>query len=208
MRRNLGFPTQTLRCHSHRGNLEFIKAQPVNDQKALVTGFEDVDMAKSVIVKLHDGRINLEKIELVTKNVNIEAPEVETPIVHATTESSMIKSAAKWGSIGAGTGLFAGLFTPFPGLALGIAAMGALTGGILGGVAGVYHAVGDNSVNLPTLEEYEQMLKNGHCLVVVRGNHVFVMQAEKIVKSFPDIHRHVHALNGHEHHEHPAHEIP
>jgi hypothetical protein len=72
----------------------------------------------------------------------------------------------------------------------------------------VEHAVEDDSVELPTLDEYEELVKNGHPLVVVQGNHEEVMRAEEIVKEFPDIHRHVHSMHGHEYHEHPAHRVP
>ena len=179
--------------------------QTGTEPKALVTVFEDLETAKSVVEKLHEAGFSLDKIELVTHRVHTEAPEVETPIVHETTESSMIQGATKWGGLGVGTGLLAGILTGFPGLALGMAMMGGVTGAIMGGMAGVDHAVNDDSVDLPTLDEYEQMVKNGRSLVVVQGNHEEVMRAEEVVKDFPDIHQHVHAMHGHEFHEHAVH---
>lgn len=182
-------------------------SQPDTGPKALVTVFEDLETAKSVAEKLHDEGYRLDQIELVTHHIADEAPEVTTPKHHETTTSSLLDSAGKWGSVGAGTGLLAGLLTPFPGMALGMAIMGGVTGALMGGMAGVEHAVEDDSVDLPSLEEYDQMVRNGHSLIVVQGNHEEVMRAEKIVKEFPDIHRHLHRMHGHEYHEHPANRI-
>lgn len=100
--------------------------------------------------------------------------------------------------------MVAGLLTTFPGMALGMAIMGGVTGAIMGGIAGVDEAVDDDSVNLPTLEEYEQMVKNGHALVVVLGTHDEAMKAENLIEELPHIHRNIHPLHGHDFHEHPA----
>ncbi len=173
--------------------------------KALVTVFDDLETATSVIEKLIESGFAKEKIELVTQHIADEAPEVETPKIHETTQSSLIDGAAKWGGIGAGTGLAIGLLTAFPGLALGMAIMGGVTGSIVGAISGVDHAVDDDSVDLPTLEEYEQLVKNGDKLVVVLGEHDEVMRAEKIVKDMLHVRSHIHLVHGHEYHEHPAH---
>ena len=140
-------------------------------KKALVTVFGDLDSAERVIEKLFKSGFPKEQIELVAHHVADEAPEIETPKDHETTESSLIDAATKWGGVGTGAGLAAGLFVPFPGLALGMAIMGGVTGAIMGGIAGVDHAVTDDSVELPTLDEYEQLVKNGDKLVVILGSH-------------------------------------
>lgn len=173
-------------------------------KKGLVAVFEDLETAKKVVEKLHASGFALDKIELVTRDVGQEAPQLMTPKVHETTGALMIASAGKWGGVGAGAGLLAGLLTGNPGLALGMAAMGGMTGAFVGGMAGVDQAVEDDAVNLPTLSEYEQLVQNGRCLVVVLGGHDKVMHAEAIIKGLPDIHRHLHALHGHEFHEHPV----
>lgn len=177
------------------------------EPKALVTVFEDLETALNVIKKLDGSGFPREKIELVSKHIANEAPEVETPKVHETTASSLVESAVRWGGVGTGTGLVAGFLTPFPGLALGMAIMGGVTGAIVGGIAGVEHAVEDDSVNLPTLEEYEHLVENGDRLVVVLGEHEEVMRAEKIIKEMCDVRRHIHPVHGHEYHEHPAHHV-
>lgn len=180
-------------------------ANPENGPKALVTVFDDLETATNVIEQLVESGFAKEKIELVAHHIADDAPEVETPKVHETTASDLLGGATKWGSIGAGTGLVAGLLTTFPGLALGMAIMGGVTGAIMGGMAGVDHAVNVDSVDLPTLDEYEQLVKNGDKLVVVLGDHDEVMRAETIVKEMLHVRSHIHPVHGHQYHEHPAH---
>ncbi len=180
------------------------RKQPDAGPKALVTVLETPEAAKEVLEALHANAFSLEKIELVVNHIADEAPEVETPRIHETTESELLDSAVKWGGVGAGTGLVAGLLTTFPGLALGMAIMGGVTGAIMGGMAGVDDAVNDDSVNLPKLDEYEQMVKDGHALVVVLGTHDEAMRAESVIRELPHIHLNIHPVHGHDFHEHPA----
>jgi len=184
------------------------KKQTELGPKALVTVFEDLETAKEVAEKLHEEGFLIDKIELVTHDVHEEAPEVETPKDHPTTQSDLLDKAGKWGGVGAGTGLLAGLLTGFPGLALGMTIMGGVTGAIVGGMAGVDHAVNVDSIDLPTLDEYEQLVKNGDKLVVVLGSHEEVMRAEQVVKKMLHVRSHIHPVHGHEYHEHPAHKLP
>ncbi len=177
----------------------------IKGPKALVTVLDDMETANQVVEKLVRSGFDKRKIELVGHDIADEAPEVETPKVHETTESSLIDGASKWGGAAAGTGLAIGLLTGFPGLALGMAFMGGVTGAIVGGIAGVDHAVEDESVDLPTLDEYEHLVKNGEILVVVLGEHDEVMRAEEIVKSMVQVRSHIHPVHGHLYHEHPAH---
>ncbi len=181
--------------------------QSGTEPKALVAVIDELDTAKHVIETLHSQGVPLEKLELVTHDVHEEAPEINTPKVHETMATSLIDNAAKWSAVGAGLGALGGLAaiaTTFPGLALGMVIMGGVTGGIVGGLAGVEHAAEDDSVDLPTLDEYEQYVKNGYALVVVLGSHDEVMAAEEIVKKTPHVSSHVHLVHGHAYHEHPA----
>ena len=59
------------------------------------------------------------------------------------------------------------------------AIMGGVTGAIMGGIAGVEHAVEDESVNLPTIEEYEKLVKEGNFLVVLLGTEEEIKNGEK-----------------------------
>jgi hypothetical protein len=187
-----------------KGNVNMKLEQPYSQSKALVIVFEDLPTATSIVDKLALAGLPLGQVELVTRHVVEDVPEIESPAVHDTTGSTMVENSFKWGGVGVGTGIVAGLLTPFPGLVLGMAIMGGVTGAIMGGMAGVDEAIADDSVNLPTLEEYEQLVQNGHCLVVVRGSQEDIARAEVIVREYPDIHSHLHALHGHEFHEHPA----
>lgn len=172
--------------------------------KALVTVFDDLDTAKTVIEELHEAGFPVDKIELVTHSVEEEAPEVTTPKDHETTATSVVEGAAKWSGFGAATGLLAAVFAPFPGLGLAMIFMGGLTGAVVGGIAGLQHAIDDDAVDLPTLEEYEELVKTGDSLVVVLGSHDEVMHAESIVQNMTDVRSHIHNLHGHQFHEHPS----
>ncbi|MEZ6097022.1 MAG: hypothetical protein R3C03_22840 [Pirellulaceae bacterium] len=174
--------------------------------KALVTVVEDAETARKVIEKLVASGVSRERIELVTRDVHRQASEVETPKVGETAASTIVKNASKWVGVGLGTGAIAGLLTPFPGLALGMIAMGGLTGAIVGGMAGIDEAVEDESVDLPTVDEYQELVSSGNLLIVLRGDHDEVMEAEAIVKHVADIRSHLHPLHGHDFHEHTVRE--
>ena len=178
------------------------------DFKALVIVFNSLQTAKTAVEKLFDSKFKFDKIELVTNDIQGNIPEVQTPKVHETTSSASLDSMTKWGTIGAGTGLLAGLLTGFPGLVLGMTVAGGLTGSAMGGVAGVDHAVTDDSVDLPTIAEYDKLIRNGDQLVVVLGIHEEVMRVEEIVKDTQHIRCHIHPVHGHEYHEHPARKLP
>jgi hypothetical protein len=173
--------------------------------RALVTVLDDLPTANRVIETLHGQGIALSSIELVTHNLHEEAPELETPKVHETTASNFVEGAARWGGAGAGLGaIAAAVLAPFPGLGLGMILVGGLTGAVVGGLSGLDQAVDDDSIDLPTLEEYETLIQRGNSLVVVLGDHAQVMRAEKIIKAMNHVRMHIHLLHGHEFHEHPA----
>ena len=178
---------------------------PSNDQKALVTVIDDLATAEQAILKLRESGYPQKQIELVSHHVVDEAPEVDTPDVHETTQSSVIDNASKWASMGAGGGAIAGLMTGFPGMALGMAIMGGVTGAIMGGIAGVEHTVEDESVNLPSIEEYEQLVKDGNFLIVLLGTLEEIKKGEEVIKHLPHMQMHLHPVQGHDFHIHPTH---
>lgn len=176
----------------------------VHNRKHLSPFLKTWKSATNVVNALHEKGFSLDKIELVSKNVQKEAPEVTTPYTHETTSTSLVEGAAKWGGVGAGLGVIGSILTPFPGVGLGMIIMGGMTGAIVGGMAGVEHALEDDSIDLPTLQEYQQILNNDEKIVVILGTHEEVMQAEKIINDLPHSHSHIHAVHGHLFHEHPA----
>ena len=175
-----------------------------NLAKALVTVFDDLSTAKTVVEELHDAGFPIDRIELVTHSVEAEAPEVITPRIHETTATAMVDSAVKWSGLGAAAGILAAVFAPFPGLGLAMIFMGGITGAVVGSIAGLEHAIDDDSVDLPSLAEYEQLVQTGDSLVVVLGNHDKVMHAESIVQNMHNVRSHIHTLHGHQFHEHPT----
>ncbi len=175
-----------------------------NNRKALVTVFEDLETAKLAVENLHGAGFSLKQIELVTQDFQREAPEVCTPKTHETTASSLLEGSIEWGTVGAGIGAVAALIVPFPGVALGMIVMGGVTGAFVGGLAGIEHANDDDTVNLPTEEEYERFVSEGYSLVVVLGTHDDAVNAKNIISEIPAIHSHTHPVHGHEFHEHPT----
>jgi nucleotide-binding universal stress UspA family protein len=176
----------------------------VTEPKAHVTVFDDLNAAKSSIEALLAAGFSTDNIELLTSDLHADNFHIETPRVHETTGESVVENAAKWGGIGAAAGALSAVFAPFPGLALGMIAVGGITGAIMGGIVGVEHAVEDDSVNLPTIEEYEQLVKAGNSLLVVRGSHKEIMRVGDIINDLFDVRSHIHDLHGHEFHEHPV----
>jgi len=177
--------------------------------KALVTVYEDLPSAVEVIKALRQAGIPTDAIELVTNDIHAESPEVQTPPDRETTTDLVMASAEKWGAAGMGAGavvgLLASVLTPFPGMAIGamIVAAGA-TSAVVGGIGGMGKAVRDDTVNLPTPDEYEELLKSGFRLVVVRGTHEQIMRARDVILKIVPVRSHLHPLHGHEFHEHPS----
>lgn len=176
----------------------------IASEKVLVTVFDDYQTATEVVQRLQTRGFPADKIELVTYDVHKEAPEINTPKVHETTTSSFIDNAAKWGAIGAGAGAVAGLITSLPGVGLGMIVIGGLTGAAAGGMAGISQAIDDDSVNLPTIDEYNSIVQNGATLVVLNGSHNEVARAENTIKQMYSVRSHIHPVHGHEYHEHPG----
>ncbi len=177
------------------------------DRKTLVTVFDNMDHAARAVIALHEAGFDHQVVELVSHDITTESPEVVTPPVHEITASVMVDSAEKWGAIGAGSGAAAGIViaaaTGFPGLALAAIFAGGLAGTFFGGIAGIDQASQDDTVDLPTLAEYQEMLNQGRKIVTVRGSHADVLRARDVLASHPSIRLHVFPLHGHEFHEHP-----
>ncbi len=176
-----------------------------SDAKALVTVLEDIESANTVVEALREQGYATDKIELVTHNVHQQAPEIE-PEEHAeSTSDSLIHDAGKGAGLGVIVGIAASVFAPVPGLGLAMILTGGVIGGAFGGIAGLQHAAEDNSVDLPSIEEYQKLVEDGHFLVVVNGTHDEVAKAASIIEDLPYIHNHVHRLHGHDAHEHGTH---
>jgi hypothetical protein len=175
--------------------------------KALVSVFEDLETAIEAVHALQGAGFATDKMELINQNVAAELPDVQTPKTHETTATTLLGSAEKWGALGAGAGATAGILaaiaTGFPGIGLGMIFMGGVTGAIVGGMAGAAGAVEDDSVNLPTLADYEKELEDGRTVVVVHGSHEQMMNAREVISELPFAHQHLHLIHGHEFHEHP-----
>lgn len=177
--------------------------QKVISPKAHVSIFDDLPTAQRTIEALHIAGFALDKVELITKDADVRAHGIESPKHRERTGDSMLENAAKWGSVGAAAGGLSIVFAPFPGMVLGMMAVGGITGAIMGSAVGVEHAVEDDAVDLPSLEEYEALVRKGKCLVVVHGTHKEVMRAGSIINDLLHTRSHILTLHGHEFHEHP-----
>lgn len=185
-------------------NDELNSDQKGTQTKAEVIVFDDLTAAQSAVQSLYEAGFDLDKIELITKGVEVGAGGFETPKDPETTNSAMIENVTKWGSVGAAAGSLSVVFTPFPGLVLGSIAVAGLTGAIMGGMAGVEHAAEDDSVDLPSIQQYQRLVRRGKFLVVVRGTHTELLRVESIIKKTHDVQSHIFTLGGHRYHEHPA----
>jgi hypothetical protein len=180
-----------------------------SEPRALVTVFDELESAQRVLDRLQQDGFAKHRVHLVHRDIRRESPEVETPKVHETTSSAMTEGVMKGAGIGlgfgAGFGVAATVLTASPGLALGAMIYAGFAGGLIGGMGGIDRADIDDTVNLPSLDEYQQLVDQGHYLVVVQGDHDEVMRAESIMKQMTHLGSHVHRLHGHLFHEHPSH---
>ena len=102
------------------------------------------------------------------------------------------------------SGVTAAALTASPAMAIGAMIYAGMAGFIYGGVGGIDKADLDDSVNLPTPAEYQQLVNDGNSLVVVCGTHDELMRAESLMKDMPSEGSHLHRVHGHLFHEHPA----
>ncbi len=183
-----------------------LKSENLNS-RVLVSVFDDLETAKSVIENLNRQGFSPQKVELVTRVVRNDFPETEP--AQETTSSVLATGAVKGAGIGlgigAGFGVAAAALTASPALAVGAMLYAGFAGGLIGGMGGADKADLDDSINLPTHDEYQRMLDEGNSLVVVCGTHEEVQRAETIVKDMPNAAGHQHRLHGHLFHEHPSH---
>ena len=179
------------------------------DGKAMVIVFEDFDSAKAAVHALHEGNFPTDRIELVMNDFQSETHDVKTPAVHETTTNSAVSQGEKWAVVGSGVGavgaIIAAVLTPFPGAGLAMIVVGGVAGGLYGAVAGLEHAGEDDSVDLPTTGDYQNLVDQGHKLVVVHGSHDEIMRAKELIQHLPAVHGHLHPIRGREFHEHPEH---
>lgn len=175
--------------------------------KALVAVFDDEQTALAVVAHLDQAGFPQKRVGLINREVRTGVSGVTTPKVHETTESKAESGAVKGAGIGvgvaAGFGAAMTLMGAAPAVTIGAMIYAGLTGAFIGAAGGADSADLDDSVNLPTPEEYQRLLDQNKCLVVVGGTHAELMKAEAIVKGLPHASTHLHRLHGHLFHEHP-----
>lgn len=181
---------------------------PSNDHAkvALVTAFEDLTSAGKAVFALQEAGFDQKHVELVTYGLDDQSPEVGMPMAPQTTIDQLVKDSGNWGAVGLSAGAVAGVvaaITTFPGVAIGMIFFGGLTGAIVGGIAGIDKAVHDDTVNLPTLDDYELLLKQGKKLVVLLGTHEEAARAKEVLSHAVGMSSHVHPVGTHRFHEHP-----
>jgi len=178
------------------------------ENKALVAVFDNIASAASAIIALRKLGFNEQSLELVSHDIDGESPNLMSPSGGDITGSCFAESAASGGAAGAGMGTIAAaiatLATGFPGLGLGMIFGAGLTGALIGGMAGIDRAVHDDSVNLPSIDDYKALIEEGMKLVVVQGNHDQLTAAREAISNLPLIHSHLHVIQGHQFHEHPS----
>lgn len=176
--------------------------------RALIAVFEDTEIAQSVVSHLHQNGFAHNRVGLIIWDVVREVPQVKTPKFHETTMSKAETGALQGAGIGigvaAGFGAAAGALAASPAIAIGAMIYAGFAGALIGGMGGVDKADLDDSVNLPSPQDYQILLDEGKSLVVVGGTHDELMKAEAIIKNLPHASTHLHRLHGHLFHEHPV----
>lgn len=173
---------------------------------ALVTVFKDLASAGKAVFALQQAGFSHSHVELVTYGLDEQSHEVGMPVVPRTTVDSLVHDAGKWGALGLSAGAAAGVvaaISTFPGFAIGMIVFGGLTGALVGGMAGIDKAVHDDTVNLPSLDAYEKLLKEGHKLVVLMGTHEDAARAKQVLAQAEGVYSHIHPVGEHRFHEHP-----
>lgn len=182
--------------------------RPASDLRALVTVFDSVEAAQAAAESLRGNGFAFHQVELVNKDIRRASTEIGMPKIHQTTESVAEAGALKGAGIGVGVatgfGAAAVALTASPAIAIGAMIYAGFAGGLIGGIGGVDKADLDDTVNLPTLDEYQDLVERGNSLVIVCGVHDELVKAERVLKNSPHTGSHMHRLHGHLFHEHPS----
>lgn len=177
------------------------------EKKALVAVFDDLPSAATAVLALRKSGFPDSSLELVSYDVDDEAPDLTTPSGSEDTGSCLADAVVGGGAAGVGMGAVAGaiatILTGFPGLGLGMIFGAGLTGAIVGGMAGIDRAVHDDSVDLPSMEDYGALIAQGKKLVVIHGSHQEVSNARETIVNLPHMNTHLYTIRGHQFHEHP-----
>ncbi|MFN9750548.1 MAG: hypothetical protein ACK54I_02725 [Planctomycetota bacterium] len=179
----------------------------LTNRVALLTVFEDLPAAGHAVAALQAAGYPSRQIELVTYGVAEQSPELDMPLHSDSSVTSLVSEAEKGGLLGLEIAAVAGVMATmvtFPGVAIAMLIAGGLTGAIMGGIGGLETASLDDSVDLPTPADYEQLLLEGKKLVVVLGSHEEVSAAKGILSRLPSIQGHFHPISEHQFHEHPT----
>jgi hypothetical protein len=158
-------------------------SRPVGaDDRAVVAVVSDVDAAQDAVERLIAAGIGTDHVSIVGK----DAQSARRVNGFVTTGSIAGQSAAAGAWIGGVFGLLMGtalLFVPGAGplIVLGplaAAAVGAAQGGLLGGAVAVLlgHFVEDDE-----RQRYEQLVRDGRCLIVVHGDEQEVARARQLL---------------------------
>jgi hypothetical protein len=103
------------------------------------------------------------------------------------TSTDVAAGAGKGAAMGAAAGL---VLVAVPGIGLAAVLGGALGGAFIGGIAAIDE--GDRSINLPSLDQYRQMLAEGQALIVAYGDETLRLDVEHWLKAAGAIHTYQH----------------
>lgn len=172
----------------------------------LVVAMASSLIAKEVALNLLEDDFPRDGIEMVVfrdgEDVSVTYKEINTK----STSGSMISASLKWGLLGFALGglggLVMGMATSSVLIGIGMPLIGGLTAIIYGAVAGVDNATIDDSVDLPTANDYRTLLQNGGALLVLRGNEHELTRARDCMTADRLSVSNLLTVRGHTYHQH------
>jgi hypothetical protein len=157
------------------------KAKPMNateipseQSQLMIAVFDKLELAKQGATALQDAGLLPRNVQVINQPLTEQMPDGDQLGLRETTSGSIIAGSQKWGVLGLLLGAMIGVIASiiFSNMIIGVvmALVAGLTGVWIGSISGMEHATLDDSVDLPTTEEYRQLMTEGCALLSVRGS--------------------------------------
>ena len=127
--------------------------------------FKTHEDASRVAASLRGPDLQLQKVSRRDAAAADELPEIVYDDIDDLSSDNVAKGTLVGGAIGAGSGLF---FLGIPGLNIAAPIAGMLAGAWIGAVSGIDETM--RGIDLPTQQEYQQMLAEGKSFLVITGS--------------------------------------
>jgi hypothetical protein len=177
-----------------------------SDQSQLMIAvFEELELAKQGAVALRGVGLLPQNIQVVNQTLTEQTPGENELGFRETTSGSIIAGSQKWGGfgllLGAILGAIVSIFLSNIIVGIVMTLVGGLTGAWIGSIGGMDNATRDDSVDLPTTEEYRQMMKEGCTLLSVRGSPQDLTLACQTISDAAEVKVGLRSVHGHVFHK-------